>query len=54
MEDRSPETRRRVRFVAPFAVWLGAILLIATVVTVVIFVIWAIGGFGTEGGEGPG
>ena len=52
MEERSPETRRRIRLASPPVLFVGGILAIAALVTAVILVIWAVGGFGGEGPEG--
>ena len=51
MEERRPETRRRLRRWSGPAVFIGGLLLIATLVAAIILVVWAITGFG-EGSEG--
>jgi hypothetical protein len=51
VEERSPETRRRMRLFSPPLAFIGGLLLLAALVAAVIIVIWAVGGFG-EGSEG--
>ncbi len=54
MEERTPETRRRVRMTSPAVGFLVGILALAALAAVVVLVVFALGGFGGEGGEGPG
>jgi hypothetical protein len=51
VEERSPETRRRLRLFSPPLAFIGGLLLLAALVAAIIIVIWALGGFG-EGSEG--
>jgi hypothetical protein len=51
MEERRPETRRRVRRWSGPVLFIGGLLVIAAVVAAIILVVWAIAGFG-EGSEG--
>ena len=52
MEERSPETRRRLRLNSAPIAFVGGILLLAVLLTAIILVVWAVGGFGGEGSEG--
>ncbi|MBA2615252.1 MAG: hypothetical protein H0U90_05640 [Actinobacteria bacterium] len=51
MEERGPETRRRMRLSSPPVAFIGGLLLLAALIAAIILVIYAIGGFG-EGSEG--
>ncbi len=51
MEERSPETRRRVRLASPPLAFVGGILALAAIIMAVLLVIWVFGGFGGEGTE---
>ena len=51
MDERSPETKRRMRLSSPPIAFIGGLLLLAALLAAVILVIYAVGGFG-EGSEG--
>jgi len=51
VDERSAETRRRLRLTSPPIAFIGGLLLLAALIAAVIIVIWALGGFG-EGSEG--
>ena len=53
VDERSPETRRKLRTNLPAAAFIGTLLTILAVVAVILLVIWGVGGCGAEGGEGP-
>jgi hypothetical protein len=53
-EHLSPDDRRKVRQAVPPIMFIGGLLVLATIVTAVIIAIWATGGFGGEGTEGLG
>jgi len=53
-ERLSPDDRRKVRQAVPSIMFIGGLLVLASIVTAVIVVIWAAGGFGGEGTEALG